>query len=145
MRIIENGLEKGDFFVKNNLQKLSMTRLPFCSSSDELNSHGIALGTILLKTFTLQFKFWCLFLSGVIATKFYTCHGSCAVEACAKICCNLMSRNRIIVTLSFYQIWSLGKNSAVKWIASLVYTVIFPGFRGYRQTTNYEPKLFHLK
>ena len=34
-----------------------------------------------------------LYLNTVIATKFYTWHNSCAVIACAKICCNLMASN----------------------------------------------------
>ena len=40
----------------------------------------------------------------VIATKFCTWHGSCAVVACAKICCDLMASNGITVRRSFHRI-----------------------------------------
>ena len=40
----------------------------------------------------------------VIATKFCTWHDSCAVVACAKICCDLMASNGVIARRSFYRI-----------------------------------------
>ena len=40
-----------------------------------------------------------------IATKFCTCHGSCAVVACAKVCCDLMTSNGITARRSFHRIW----------------------------------------
>ena len=46
--------------------------------------------------------------NNVIATKFCTWHDSCAVVACAKICCDLMARR------SFHRIWIAGKKSLVK-------------------------------
>ena len=49
----------------------------------------------------------------MIATKFCTWHYSCAVVACAKICCDLMANNGI--TASFHRIWIAGKEkSSVK-------------------------------
>ena len=50
----------------------------------------------------------------VIATKFCTWHDSCAVVACAKICCDLMASNGIIARRSFHRIWITGKKSLVK-------------------------------
>ena len=54
----------------------------------------------------------------VIATKFCTWHDSCAVMACAKICCDLMSGNGITARPSFYRIWIAGKKSGPRfsWI-----------------------------
>ena len=51
----------------------------------------------------------------VIATKFCTWHDSCAVVACAKICCDLMASDRIRARQSFHRIWIAGKKSLVKW------------------------------
>ena len=50
----------------------------------------------------------------VIATKFCTWHDSCAVVACAKVCCNLMASNRIMARRSFHRIWIAGKKTLVK-------------------------------
>ena len=36
-------------------------------------------------------------------------HGSCAVVACAKICCDLMASNEIMARTNFHQIWIAGK------------------------------------
>ena len=49
----------------------------------------------------------------VIATKFCTWHDSCAVVACAKICCDLIASN-VITRWSFHRIWNAGKKSLVK-------------------------------
>ena len=46
----------------------------------------------------------------VIATKFYTWYGSCAVVACANICCDLMASNGAMTRPSFLRIWIAGKN-----------------------------------
>ena len=50
----------------------------------------------------------------VIATKFCTWHDSCAVVACAKICCDLMASNGITARRNFHRIWIAGKKSLVK-------------------------------
>ena len=50
----------------------------------------------------------------VIAAKFCTWHDSCAVVACAKICCDLMATNEITARQSFHRIWIAGKKSLVK-------------------------------
>ena len=50
----------------------------------------------------------------VIATKFCTWHDSCAVVACAKICCDLMASNGITARRIFHRIWIAGKKSLVK-------------------------------
>ena len=50
----------------------------------------------------------------VIATKFCAWHDSCAVVACAKICCDLMASNGITARGSFHQIWIAGKKPLVK-------------------------------
>ena len=50
----------------------------------------------------------------VIATKFCTWHDSCAVVACAKICCDLIASSGITARRSFHQIWIAGKKSLVK-------------------------------
>ena len=50
----------------------------------------------------------------VIATKFCTWHDSCAVVACAKICCDLMASNGVMTRRSFHRIWIAGKKSLVK-------------------------------
>ena len=50
----------------------------------------------------------------VIATKFCTWHDSCAVVACAKICCDLMASNGIMTSRSFRRIWIAGKKPLVK-------------------------------
>ena len=53
----------------------------------------------------------------VIATKFCTWHDSCAVVACAKICCDLMASNGVMARQSFHRIWIVGKKPLVKIIA----------------------------
>ena len=45
----------------------------------------------------------------VIATKFCTWHDSCAVVACAKICCDLMASNGVMARWSFHRIWIAGQ------------------------------------
>ena len=45
----------------------------------------------------------------VIATKFWTWHDSCAVVACAKICCDLKTSKGITARQSFHRIWIAGK------------------------------------
>ena len=50
----------------------------------------------------------------VIATKFCTWHDSCAVVACAKICCDLFASSGITARRSFHRIWIAGKKSLVK-------------------------------
>ena len=44
----------------------------------------------------------------LIATKFCTWHNSCAVVACAKICCDLMAINGITARRMFHRIWIVG-------------------------------------
>ena len=51
----------------------------------------------------------------VITTKFCTWHDSCAVVACAQICCDLMASNGITARWSFHRIWIVSKKSLVKW------------------------------
>ena len=46
----------------------------------------------------------------VIATKLCTWHDSCAVLACAKICCYLMACNGVMARRNFHRIWIAGKN-----------------------------------
>ena len=45
----------------------------------------------------------------VITTNFCTCHDSCAVMACAKLCCYLMSSNWITARKSFHRISIVSK------------------------------------
>ena len=47
----------------------------------------------------------------VIATKFCTWHDSCAVVACAKICCDLMASNGVMARRSFHRIWIAGEKT----------------------------------
>ena len=47
----------------------------------------------------------------MIATKCCTWHDSCAVVACAKICCDLMASNGIMARRSFRRIWIAGKKN----------------------------------
>ena len=49
-----------------------------------------------------------------IATKFCTWHDSCAVVACAKVCCDLMANNRIEARRSFSRNWIAGNKPLVK-------------------------------
>ena len=46
----------------------------------------------------------------VIAAKFCTCHDSCAVMACAKICSDLINKNWITTKWIFNRIWIANKN-----------------------------------
>ena len=77
-------------------------------------------GAISLTIFPSQFKFdGNLFHSHldsntVIATKFCTWHDSCAVVACAKICCDLMASNGVMARPSFHRIQIAGKKTLVK-------------------------------
>ena len=50
----------------------------------------------------------------VIATKFCTWHDSCAVVACAKICCGLVASYGIMTRRRFHRIWIEGKKTLVK-------------------------------
>ena len=50
----------------------------------------------------------------VIATKLCTWHDSCAVVACAKICCDLMASSRVMARRCFHRIWFAGKKPLVK-------------------------------
>ena len=69
------------------------------------------LGSILLTIFhhhsnTTKNLFCCYQNSiDVIATKFCTCHDSCAVVTCAKICGNLIPSNWITSIWIFHKIW----------------------------------------
>ena len=73
-----------------------------------------------LTVFPSQFKFdGNLFHSHidsntVIATKFCTWHDSCAVVACATLCCDLMASNGVMARRSFHRIWIAGKKPLVK-------------------------------
>ena len=49
-----------------------------------------------------------------IATNFCTWHDSCAVVACANICCDLMASNGITARQRFHRIWIAGTKSTVK-------------------------------
>ena len=55
-----------------------------------------------------------LYSNAVIAAKFCTWHDSCAVVACAKICCDLMASNRVIAKRNFHRIWIAGKKPLLK-------------------------------
>ena len=46
----------------------------------------------------------------MIVTNVWIWHDSCAVVACAKICCDLMTANGITARWSFHRIWITGKN-----------------------------------
>ena len=50
----------------------------------------------------------------MIATKFCTWHDSCAVVACAKICCDLMASNGVTARRTFHRIWIAGIKMLVK-------------------------------
>ena len=50
----------------------------------------------------------------VIITNFCTWHNSCAVMACAKVCCNIISRTGITPKLNFSRIWIGMDKSRVK-------------------------------
>ena len=41
-------------------------------------------------------------------------HDSCAVVACAKICCDLMASNGVMARRSFHRIWIAGRKMLVK-------------------------------
>ena len=65
----------------------------------------------------IRWKFCFTLTSILIAwwlSKFCTWHDSCAVVACAKICCDLMASNGITIRRSFHRIWTAGKKSLVK-------------------------------
>ena len=55
-----------------------------------------------------------LYSNAVIAAKFCAWHDSCAVVACAKMCCDLMASNRVMARRSFHRIWIAGKKPLVK-------------------------------
>ena len=74
----------------------------------------------------------------VIATKFCTWHDSCAVVACAKICCDLMASNGVMARRNFYRISIAGKKTLVKWAPGSCVTKII-GLAcslAYRQVSN---------
>ena len=59
----------------------------------------------------------------MIATKFWRWHDSCAVVACAKICCDLMASSWVMASRSFHRIWIAGKKTLVKRAPGLKFTV----------------------
>ena len=77
-------------------------------------------GPVSLTVFPSQFKFdgnsfhSHLNSNTVIAIKYCSWHDSCAVVACAKICCDLIASNGITARRSFHRIWIAGKKSLVK-------------------------------
>ena len=81
---------------------------------------NVPFGSILLMIFPSQFKFdgnlICSYSNSdkVFIAKFCTCHDSCAVVACAKICCDLSTKNWIIAKWSFHQTSITSKISTVK-------------------------------
>ena len=81
---------------------------------------SMGLGPVSPTIFPSQFKFVGnsfhshLDSNTVIATKFCTWHDSCAVVACAKICCDLMASNGVMARRSFHRIWIVGKKTLVK-------------------------------
>ena len=59
----------------------------------------------------IELSFWSHLNSNkVIPTKFCTWHDSCAVVACAKICCDLMASYWIKARWIFHRIWIASKN-----------------------------------
>ena len=76
-------------------------------------------GPVSLMFFPSQLKFNGNFVAlhlnsnTVIATNFFTWHDSCAVVACAKICCDLMASNRVKARRSCNRIWIAGKKMLV--------------------------------
>ena len=50
----------------------------------------------------------------MIATKFCTWHDSCAVVACAKFCCDMITSNWITAKGNFHKIWNVTEMSLVK-------------------------------
>ena len=64
----------------------------------------------------MESPFWShLFSNILVATKFCTWHDSCAVVACAKICCDLVAINWITYNkVKLRQIWIVSKEVAVK-------------------------------
>ena len=81
---------------------------------------NVPFGSILLMIFPSQFKFdgnlICSYSNSdkVFIAKFCTCHDSCAVVECAKICCDLSTKNWIIAKWSFHQTCITSKISTVK-------------------------------
>ena len=65
----------------------------------------------------MEFTFCCNSIhdTGMIATKFCTCHDSTAVVACAKFCSNHFIKVLVIVKGNFHQIWITSKKSLVKY------------------------------
>ena len=62
----------------------------------------------------LMTNFTHLYCNALTASKFCTWHNSCAIVACAKICCDLMARNGITTRLISHLIWIAAKKSLVK-------------------------------
>ena len=58
--------------------------------------------------------------NAMIATKFCTWHDSCAVVACAKLCCDLMASNRDMARQIFHRIWIAGKKPLMKRAPGLI-------------------------
>ena len=64
----------------------------------------------------MEISFWSHFKSNkVTATKFCTCHDSCAVVACTKICSNNFDRIVVKAKWKCHQIWISSKNLLAKW------------------------------
>ena len=86
-----------------------------CTIGTRSLSHNQGQGPVSLTVFPSQLKFGGnLFYShldsnAVIATQFCTWHDSCAVVACAKMCCNLIASSGITARRSFHRIWNEGK------------------------------------
>ena len=91
------------------LPRLDWTRIKM---SSVLIREGVDLGSWYGSgaRFTNRFSFHShLDSNTVIATKFCTWHDSCAVVACATICCDLMASNGVMARRSFHRIRIAGK------------------------------------
>ena len=60
--------------------------------------------------------------NGMIATNFCTCHNSTAVVACAKVCYDMMARNRIAAKWICDPIWIAGEKSSLQWASGSLCT-----------------------
>ena len=102
-------------FIENTLVNWNISEICTNVASVYQPSHETLQGPISLNCFSTAIQIWwiILFCSHLsfngIATKFCTCHGSCAVVACAKICCDLMDNNWITARGSFHRIWIVSK------------------------------------
>ena len=79
----------------------------------------------------------------VIATTFCTWHDSCAVMACAKICCDVMASNGVVARRSFHQIWIAGKKTLVKrapsWLKDVMTWKGFPHYWPFVRGIHWSP------